>query len=285
MKQNQVTLAFLIAISAIAGCSDIDADADETRDEQHAASSAHSNHEEPEPGEHADNDHADDEHADDDHADDDHAGDDHADGAHSDDDHEDDDHADDDHGDDDHADDDHADEIRHSAAHSHGDAKLAVALEASTLYIELDTPLYNLTGFEHEPQTAEDHATLSEAQGILAQPGNLFSINPEAGCSASQTNLEVELIDEAAEDEHDSHDDAHDDHHGEEEADGADNSHRDFVIDYTFDCESPDLIDEIVVHLFERFPRFEELDAVYLGHNNQRSLQLNPSNYRITVAH
>ncbi|MFK8014439.1 MAG: DUF2796 domain-containing protein [Gammaproteobacteria bacterium] len=195
------------------------------------------------------------------------------------DDHESDDHNDD--HDDDHPEDaqhdDHADdERRQVGAHLHGDAKLAVALEGKTLFIELDTPVYNLTGFEHAPRNEEEETTARDVEALLAQPMRLFSINEQAGCKAreqstSQSRLPFELH---AQDEH-----ADDDHH-DEHAESTD-THRDVVVEYAFDCQSPDRIERLAVSVFEFFPRIEELDTVILDQNSQRTMALTPDNHDI----
>ncbi len=183
-----------------------------------------------------------------------------------------DDRGDSDHGNDDHGD--HSDEpIRQAEAHFHGNAALAFALDGAALSVELDTPLYNLTGFEYAPQTPEEVSTVQSVQALLAQPGGLFSFNAEAGCTAREQSQTVQLLTEA--DDHD---------HDHDESDHAADTHRDTVIEYLFDCSSPDRLNEITVRLFEHFPRFEELDAVYLDQNTQQSIRLSPVNDRINLA-
>ncbi len=167
----------------------------------------------------------------------------------------------------------HDDEpMRHADAHSHGDAALAVALDGTALVIELDTPLYNLVGFEHAPQTADEVDALQRAQMTLARPGRLFSVNPEAGCAAEDLEDGVELMPAAGK--------------GKAAKDETDSSgtHRDLVIEYVFECRSPGRIEAIDVHLFESFPRIEELESVYLDQNTQRSVRLTPDNHRIDIA-
>ena len=50
-------------------------------------------------------------------------------------------------------------EMRSAESHTHGDASLAMVLERTVFTVELDTPLYNLLGFEHEADTAAQKAT------------------------------------------------------------------------------------------------------------------------------
>ena len=177
----------------------------------------------------------------------------------------------------------HDEEMRHADAHSHGDAKLAIALDETALYIELDTPLYNLTGFEHAPRTPDEIDVHQKVEAVLAQPERLFSVNPEAGCSPRDGVEGVQLSSAAEHDEHAHDAPGHGDEHAKDETDLS-NTHRDLVVEYIFDCRSPGRIDEIVVHLFELFPRIEELDSVYLDQSTQRSIHLTPDNHRINLA-
>ncbi len=178
--------------------------------------------------------------------------------------------------------------MRQAAAHLHGDAKLAIALDESALVIELDTPLYNLTGFEHEPQTSTEATVLQNVQIILSLPAGLFSFNPEANCLPRVNNQAVELTPpskdsgdgEAGHADHHAEEAQHDAH--SEEHDEA--THRDVLIEYAFDCESPEQLQSITVELFDLFPRMEELDTVFLDQTTQRSVRLDPNNHRINLS-
>ena len=161
----------------------------------------------------------------------------------------------------------HDDEIRQAGTHLHGDAKLAIALEGSTLFIELDTPVYNLTGFEYSPQTSEEQAVLADVEKTLMRAAQLFVANSEAGCEAVKRETPVDL---GPEEEHESEHDHED-------------SHSDAVIEFEFQCQEPQALNEIEVRLFKFFPRIEELDVVYLDQTTQRTTTLDPSNVRLEL--
>ncbi|MEM9057418.1 MAG: DUF2796 domain-containing protein [Pseudomonadota bacterium] len=189
-------------------------------------------------------------------------------------------------GHDDHGGDHADDELRQAGAHEHGTATLAVALEGADVFIELDSPLYNVVGFEHAPRTDDEKAALRRAEAALAEPERLFAMNAEAGCSAADSDG-VELA--AHEDHGDDHDegpdedhaDEHDEHDGEH--DDEESSHRDVVVEYLFSCRSPERLTAIVVELFDVFPRFTELEAVYLDERTQRSVRLTQERHRIDL--
>jgi len=57
---------------------------------------------------------------------------------------------------------------------------MAIVLDGRQLIIELDTPLYNVLGFEHAAETAAQKATVLRAETILSKSGDLFTFNSEA---------------------------------------------------------------------------------------------------------
>ncbi|MFC4725766.1 DUF2796 domain-containing protein [Glycocaulis abyssi] len=106
-------------------------------------------------------------------------------------------------------------EHRHAGTHVHGLAELAVAINPDgTLVAELESPLYNLIGFERAPRNADEYALVAAAIAALegdARP----AFNAEAGCSLTETLLEGFPPAEADSGDHD-HDHEHMDHDGEE---------------------------------------------------------------------
>ena len=165
-------------------------------------------------------------------------------------------------------------EVRQADSHTHGDANLAVIVEGTSLTIELETPLYNLTGFEHTPETEEQASIVEAAETKLMQAEDLFQVNTEAGCAAANTGLEVHLGEE---------------HHGEEEHEdddhgsGTDDIHQDVLITYTFTCANPNTLSEIDISLLNMFPYMTELEVSYLGDVTQRLFKLDQTNTKINL--
>jgi len=73
-------------------------------------------------------------------------------------------------------------------SHQHGSAQLTLVIEGNEGELAFDSPVVNLTGFEHKAVTEEEQQKL---QSVMAgfQAGQWFRFNPEAGCS--QLNAEV----------------------------------------------------------------------------------------------
>ena len=182
-------------------------------------------------------------------------------------------------------------ETRSAESHTHGDASLAIVLDGSMLTVELDTPLYNVLGFEHEAETATQKAALLKAETVLTRGGPLFVFNSEAGCSIIRDTISVELEhheDEDHDDEdHDDHeddeheDDDHEDDHEDEES--HDETHKDVVLQYDYKCQSPTALKNVTVNLFEHFENLTELDLVYLGPNTQKQSELSAAKPRMNL--
>ena len=151
---------------------------------------------------------------------------------------------------------------RSADSHSHGGAVLSVAAENNSIVMELETPLYNLLGFEYAPKTPEEKARVSEVEAHLSRPENLMSFNAEAGCVYDKPVRSVALFD------------AHSDHEHEDDH-GSD--HKDVILEYGLQCKSIGKLRKLEVSLFEEFPFFKELELVYLGPSHQMSTELSSS--------
>ena len=174
-------------------------------------------------------------------------------------------------------------EVRHAASHQHGDANLAIVLEDKTLTLELETPLFNLTGFEHTPESEEEIAAVEAAEAKLNQPETLFLMKKQAECERADNDLEIHL----GEDEHDEHEDTdeahHDDEHEDEHDDEEEAHHEDALITYTFECAAPEKLSEIDIALLQAFPNMTELEVAYLGPNSQSVFTIDQRNTSIRL--
>lgn len=81
-------------------------------------------------------------------------------------------------------------EHRHAGTHVHGLAELAVAMNPDgTLVAELESPLYNLAGFERAPRDESEYALVAAAIAALESDARP-AFNAEAGCAPGETQLE-----------------------------------------------------------------------------------------------
>jgi hypothetical protein len=67
-------------------------------------------------------------------------------------------------------------------AHEHGKVTLNIAIDASTLAMELDAPAANVVGFEHAPRTSGERAAVSNAAAFIRAGRSLIGVPPAAGC-------------------------------------------------------------------------------------------------------
>lgn len=183
--------------------------------------------------------------------------------------------------------------LRLAEAHTHGDAELAIVLEGRVVTVELDTPLYNVLGFEHSPDTDDQKATVKTAETILGRGGDLFEFNNDADCVIKADMKTVTLFETSlgSHDDHSSdhkhgheeegHEEEHDDHH-DDETDAHDNdhsdTHKDVILQYEFECQKPKALSNVSVNLFEYFKELSEIDVTYLGPSVQRQIELTPNN-------
>jgi len=108
---------------------------------------------------------------------------------------------------------------RELGSHEHGSANMNIAFDQGAVLIELESPWNNLVGFEHAPNTEQQHALVDDAMASLNQPDQLFSFNG-AECVSNDIDLDSSLAEgdhDDHEDGHDDHDDGHDDHDDHED--------------------------------------------------------------------
>lgn len=79
----------------------------------------------------------------------------------------------------------HAQIERQHAAHAHGSAELRLALDASSLEIELQAPGMDVVGFEHSPADAAQRAAITDAIAFLDSAA-WIELPAGAGCTLKE---------------------------------------------------------------------------------------------------
>lgn len=165
----------------------------------------------------------------------------------------------DDHEDEDKEDGDHRDH----EAHEHGAAELMIAWSGNELAIDLETPAYNVLGFEYAPTTEAEQTLLAESMAAL-EAGELLQFSPDANCVLASATIETEL----AEDAHEAEEAGHE---AEEE------THSDIDASYTIQCQNPDELGSLdISRLFAQFPNFENLRVQWVSDVAQSAKTLTP---------
>jgi hypothetical protein len=107
-----------------------------------------------------------------------------------------------------------AEEKRELGAHEHGVGVLNIAIEGTTVALELFAPGADIVGFEYEAKSDEDVAKVDAAVASLGAPLELFVMPSAAGCTVTDAAVQLEI---EGEDDHGDH--GHDDHDHDEAKD------------------------------------------------------------------
>ncbi|WP_394170787.1 DUF2796 domain-containing protein [Saccharospirillum alexandrii] len=201
---------------------------------------------------------------------------------------------------------------RQLGAHAHGAAQLTLAAENQTLAVSLDTPAYNLVGFEQAPATDAQRDQVASALAVLARADAVLDLPTAAECTLTEQAVDADAWSaiEAHDDHHDEHADEHhddheheDEHHDEHEHeheevhhddhaheddhhddhDHEDSAHSDVLVEWTYRCENLGALSSVTVSAFEHFPNLTDLQVQYIGDDWQGGTQLTPASPRLTL--
>ncbi|WP_428242354.1 DUF2796 domain-containing protein [Gynuella sp.] len=168
-----------------------------------------------------------------------------------------------------------ADEHRQHGAHEHGAAKLMLAQDGKDFQISLDTPAFNIYGFEHKPDNAQEKELVDNANALLKQGEELFLFPKDAQCSLQEASVETEQHehgDEADEHEHEHGDEADEDEHEH-------GGHSDLNVAWHFSCAQPLEAKTLTLTLFDAFDNLKDLDVEYLTDSGQGAVELSPKKH------
>jgi len=144
----------------------------------------------------------------------------------------------------DHDDDQTDGEHRHGGeAHMHGAAEFSLVLDADAVEAEFRSPLYNLVGFEHEPQTPEQEAAMEALTTKLQSASSVFTMTEDAGCETSAADIQIDRS----------------------------GDHGSLTAIYTLRCDDRDAITEVTMSAFENFAALETVDLVVIGTTSQEA--------------
>lgn len=191
---------------------------------------------------------------------------------------------------------------RQLGAHEHGAAQLTLAVENQTLVVSLDSPAYNLVGFEQSPVSDAQREQVESALATLARADAVLSLPETARCSLESQALDAEgwarnggyetHHDDHEDEHHDGHAEQHHDDHGHEDEhhddqdndhDHADSAHSDVLVEWTYRCENLEVLRTVTVSAFEHFPNLTDLQVQYIGDDWQGAAQLTPANPRLNL--
>ena len=145
--------------------------------------------------------------------------------------------------------------------HVHGESRMHLAIEGNVLEIELESPGFDIVGFESMPKTAEQHASVKRALAALENGAALFRFSQGAGCELQKAKVETPLAEE----------------HGEETGEHAEEEeHSEFHAHYRFRCAQPGRLKGVEVLLFDAFRAMQEVELGATLPAGQRAKTLTP---------
>ncbi len=154
-------------------------------------------------------------------------------------------------------------------AHVHGRAQIDVAIEARRITVHLDTPMFNLLGFEHAPRTPAQRAQADAAMIALKDAARLWRIDADAGCTLQAIELSAPALGLGG--PHEAH--GHDAHE----------AHADIEAEYGFDCIDAGRAAVIEVGLFDAFARLQNAEVQVAGPHGQFKRRLERGQARVVL--
>lgn len=148
---------------------------------------------------------------------------------------------------------------RQHGAHEHGAAQLSIAIDDHEVVFVLESPAYNVFGFEFAPSTAEQQAAIDAAVARLRDADALWTLSPAAACQLDTVTIDSAVLET---DDADHDDDSH--------------QHNDVDVSWRFHCDNSEALVQVEVGLFDAFERFDDLDVQYLTETRQGAAELSP---------
>lgn len=151
-------------------------------------------------------------------------------------------------------------------AHVHGVVKLDVAVEATRVLVEIDSPLDNFLGFERAPRTDAERAKVEAAVKKLRDGAALFGIDSKAGCALTKVDLQSAPLGLGA-----------------KPAAGSD-AHGDLEGSFEFKCLDGSKAGFLEVGLFQAFPQVQRIELQVVTPKGQMKATLRRPSTRVQLA-
>jgi hypothetical protein len=151
-------------------------------------------------------------------------------------------------------------------AHEHGALKLDVALQPTSISLELSTPLDNLIGFEHAPRTPAQRRQADEAVAQLRNAAALFVIDPAAQCKLASVTLSSHALGLGSDSQADN------------------DGHADLDASINFECTNAARATHMDVKLFDAFARVQRIDVQAILPTRQLKATLKRPQGRLSLA-
>jgi hypothetical protein len=173
--------------------------------------------------------------------------------------------------------------------HDHGSASLNVAIDKTTITIELESPSESIYGFEHEAKTAKQIADRDGAVSKLKSMGmQLFKFDQKLGCNVASKSVDP-FVQEGDDHDHESQKapankatekkDSKKSHAKEKHHDNHSETHA----TYEVQCKEAPSGSSLEVGLFATFPKLKKIKVQVIGDKAQSGATLTRSNNKLTL--
>lgn len=154
-----------------------------------------------------------------------------------------------------------------AGVHQHGVAELDMVIEPPMVAIAFSSPLANLTGFEHQPASAEEQEHWDATLAQLQRADELIQLPAAADCSLSRVDLHLPFT---AKTGHQSHDHQH--HPTQDEHQHT--AHADLMAEYQYLCANGQALKTLELPLMQHFPAIEQLNVQMITPSGQHQRTL-----------
>jgi hypothetical protein len=134
--------------------------------------------------------------------------------------------------------------------HVHGEGRLDVAIDNTTVSLDLELPLDAVVGFERPPKNDKEKAALTLAEKTLKDAVALWILTPAANCRIESAQVSLPKFE------------------GE---------HADIDANYLFRCSNPSALKSIETSLFKSLKRLYRIEVQRIGPNGQGAARLSPN--------
>ena len=172
-------------------------------------------------------------------------------------------------------------------AHVHGKASLNFVLDDQSLFIEFESPAYNLVGFEHEPKDQIQQKEVQDSLSLLSRPRKVFRFSDQAGClvesvSVTTTMAGVGKNTVGYEEEHHEEEHHEEEHHDHSDGDSTNKeSHSEFKANYLMTCSEPEKLRTIEFKLFKEFLGLKSVQVQWINGEGQGYIELNAESSKL----
>lgn len=151
---------------------------------------------------------------------------------------------------------DHNHEVRHAAAHVHGEGELSLVVENTEMHLELMMPAHDILGFE----TIATDAQQKQLDETLAQleSGDLWIPSAQAQCQLVKAQAKTSNDSHSHDHKHD-HGHKHDHEQGPECNHDDHGAHMDIMVSYVYECKNTAQLTDLTTQIFKQFPRSEKI--------------------------